>query len=86
MSGRHTKTNNYVATNLAPQNKRIADLSIKLIVNDDTARASSSVAWQYYGYLYNNEDKLMNNERLYCKPCLDTQKANLAAGKAVSWT
>ena len=84
MLGRRKKTNKYVATNLARQNKRIADLCIKLTVSDDVARANSLLAWQYSYYLYDNENKLMNDERLFCQPFLGTQQANLAAGKAAS--
>ena len=43
----------------------MADLSIKLTVSDDAVKTNSSLAWQYYDYLYDNDNKLMNDERLW---------------------
>ena len=63
------KTNKNIRVDLAPQNKLLGKYSIKLCVMD-LKRNCSSLAWEYYGLMYDQDGMLITKDEYYCKPCL----------------
>ena len=79
------KTNRNVWVNLVPQNKLLSKYSMKLCVSD-LKRNGNSLAWKYYGLMYDQDGTLIAKDRYYCQPCLSIQQKCLDEGKADSIT
>jgi hypothetical protein len=73
--------NKYVRTISSSQNKALSKYSIKLAANE-TKRNGCSMAWKYYGYLYDDNGVCRTEDRLHCLPCLEVQQKRLANGKS----
>lgn len=72
--------NKYIKLSLTPKSNILTELSVKLCVKEK--RNSSSQAWNYYGMMYDSNDKVYQQDRYYCQPCLVYQQQLLKAGKA----